>query len=109
MLSTTTIRSILRTPGQIIRQAEQTEVAALLQRADLATLNLLMLPHDQPRWRAGWPKQLNAAVEAALAAEQVCPPDGVSWADWQRGKRGPTSGGDPSSAATPPPRASTGS
>jgi hypothetical protein len=81
VLSDTTIRTIVRTHGHIIRQAEQTEVAALLQRADLATLNLLMVPHDQPRWRAGWPKQLNAAVEAALAAEQVCPPDGVSWAD----------------------------
>jgi hypothetical protein len=84
VLSDTTIRTIVRTHGHIIRQAEQTEVAALLQRADLATLNLLVVPHDQTRRRAGWPKQLNAAVEAALASEQVCPPDGVSWADWNR-------------------------
>jgi len=27
---------------------------------------------------------LNLAVDVALAAEQVCPPDGVSWADWDR-------------------------
>jgi hypothetical protein len=27
---------------------------------------------------------LNAAIEAALAAEQVRPPGGVSWADWER-------------------------
>jgi hypothetical protein len=27
---------------------------------------------------------LNAAVDAALAAEQVCPPAGVSWSDWER-------------------------
>src|SRR5262249_49992921 len=26
----------------------------------------------------------NAAVDAALAARQVCPPAGVSWADWER-------------------------
>ncbi len=84
VLSDTTIRTIVRTHGHIIRQAEQTEVAALLQRADLATLNLLVVPHHQPRRRAGWPKELNAAVEAALASEQVCPPDGVSWADWNR-------------------------
>ena len=27
--------------------------------------------------------ELNAAVEAALAAKEVCPPEGVSWADWE--------------------------
>src|SRR5262249_17467264 len=27
---------------------------------------------------------LNAAVDMALAAGQVCPPHGVSWADWNR-------------------------
>jgi hypothetical protein len=42
------------------------------------------VPHDQRRRRSGWPVELNAAVEAALAAEQVCPPEGVSWADWKR-------------------------
>ena len=42
------------------------------------------MPHEQPRRRAGWPTELNAAVDAALASKQVCPPDGVSWADWER-------------------------
>jgi hypothetical protein len=84
VLSDTTIRTIVRTHGQIIRQAEQAEVAVLLQRGDLATLDLQVVPHDQPRRQAGWPKELNAAVEAAVAAGQVRPPDGVSWTDWDR-------------------------
>ena len=42
------------------------------------------MPHDQPRRRAGWPAALNAAVDAALAREQVRPPGDVSWADWER-------------------------
>jgi hypothetical protein len=67
-----------------MRQAEQAESAVLLQRDDLATLELQVMPHDQPRRRAGWPAELNAAVETALATEQVCPPEGVSWADWDR-------------------------
>ncbi len=84
LLSDTTIRSLVRTHGQIIRQAEQVEVAALATRDDLATLNLTLVPHKQPRRRAGWPAELNAAVDAALACEQGRPPDGVSWADWER-------------------------
>lgn len=84
VLSDTTIRTLVRTHGQIIRQAEQLEVATLLQCDDLMTLTLQVVPHDRPRRRAGWPKELNAAVDMALAAGQVCPPDGVSWADWNR-------------------------
>ena len=76
MLSDTTIRTIVRSHGQIVRQAEQAEVAALLQQDDLATLDLQVVPHDQPRRRAGWPVELNKAVSTALATEQVCPPAG---------------------------------
>jgi hypothetical protein len=84
VLSDTSIRTLVRTHGQIIRQAEQTEIAALLQRDDLATPELLVVPHGQPRRRAGWPEELNAAVDAALADAQIRPPVGVSWADWER-------------------------
>ncbi|HEV2121592.1 MAG TPA: UPF0236 family protein [Chloroflexota bacterium] len=84
VLSDTTVRSLVRTHGQVIRQAEQAEVAALATRDDLASLELTLVPHEQPRRRAGWPAELNAAVDAALAHEHVCPPDGVSWADWER-------------------------
>jgi hypothetical protein len=47
-------------------------------------LDLNLVPHQQPRRRAGWPAALNAAVDAAVASEQVRPPAGVSWADWER-------------------------
>jgi hypothetical protein len=83
-LSDTMIRSLVRTHGQIIRQAEQAEVTALTTRDDLATLSLQVIPHDQPRRRVGWPAHLNAAVDAALASEQIRPPAGVAWADWER-------------------------
>ncbi len=83
LLSDTTIRSLVRTHGQIIRQAEQVEVASVT-RDDLVTLDFNLVSHEQPRRRAGWPAELNAAVDAALAWEQVRPPEGVSWADWER-------------------------
>jgi hypothetical protein len=74
VLSDTTIRSLVRTHGQIIRQAEQAEVAALATRDDGAKLNLRVVPHEQARRRVGWPAALNAAVDAALACEQARPP-----------------------------------
>jgi hypothetical protein len=76
VLSDTTIRTTVRVHGQIIQQAEQNEVAAVLLHGDLAALDLHVVPHDQPRRRAGWPVELNTAVDTALAAEHVCPPPG---------------------------------
>ena len=84
ILSDTTVRNLVRMHGQIIRRAEQAEVTALATRNDLARLDLNVVPHGQPRRHAGWPAELNAAVDAALAREQVHPPEGVSWADWER-------------------------
>ena len=84
VLSATTIRSLVRMQGQIRWQAEQAEVTALATRDNLATVDLNLVPHELPRRRAAWPAELNAAVDAALTREQVRPPDGVSWADWER-------------------------
>ncbi len=84
VLCATTIRSLVRTHGQIIRQAEQAEVAALAQRDDLATLRPQLVPVTAPRRRAGWPKELSAAVEGALAAGAERPPQGIRQADWER-------------------------
>jgi hypothetical protein len=84
ILGQTTLRSLVRRHGQLIRQAEQAEVATLAAQDVSAPLGLQLVPHDQPRRRAGWPKELNAAVDAALANEQIRPPDGVAWADWER-------------------------
>src|SRR6266498_1215388 len=51
ILAATTVRTLVRTHGQIIRQAEQAEVTALLERDDLATLPVQLLPAQQPRRR----------------------------------------------------------
>ena len=84
VLSDTTIRNLVRTHGQIIRQAEQDEIAALLAHNDLTTLRPLLIPPHQPRRRAAWPVELSAAVEAALSASATRPPAGVTAADWER-------------------------
>jgi hypothetical protein len=84
ILGETTLRSLVRTHGHVIRQAEQAESERLLAHDDLTSLQLDLVPHDQPRRRSGWPAELNGAVDAALAVEQRRPPDGVSWADWER-------------------------
>jgi len=84
VLSDTTIRNLVRAHGQIIRQAEQLEVTALATRDHLATLDLNLVAYGQMRRRAGWPAELNPVVDAALASDQVGPPEGLSWADWDR-------------------------
>jgi len=84
VLCATTIRSLVRTHGQILRQAEQAEAATLLQRDDLETLRPQLAPLTAPRRRAGWPKELSAAVDLALAAGAERPPQGITQADWER-------------------------
>jgi hypothetical protein len=53
VLSDTTVRSLVRSHGQIIRQAEQAELTTLALRDDLATQDLNVVPHGQPQRRAG--------------------------------------------------------
>ncbi len=84
ILSATTIRSLVRRHGQVMRQAEQAEAAALLAGEERLTRLPVMVPHQHAPRRAGWPSALNAAIEAALTAETIRPPAGVSWADWER-------------------------
>jgi hypothetical protein len=84
VLSDTTVRALVRAHGQIIRQAEQAEVAALLDREDLADLSPQLVPSQQPRRRAAWPLELTTAVDAALIAGAVRPPAGITAADWER-------------------------
>lgn len=84
VLSDTTVRTLVRTHGQIIRQAEAAEVSALLEHADLACLTAQLVPAAQPRRRAAWPADLTAAVDAALIAGETRPPPGVTTADWER-------------------------
>jgi hypothetical protein len=84
ILSDTTVRSLVRTHGQIIRQAEHTAVAALLARDDLAELTPQLVPSHQPRRRAAGPLELSAAVDAALIVGTTRPPTGVTSADGER-------------------------
>lgn len=84
ILAATTVRALVRTHGQIIRHAEQLDVSRLLEREDLATLTPQLLPAERPRRRAGWPTDLNAAVDAALITGATRPPPGVTQADWER-------------------------
>ena len=84
ILGETTLRSLVRRHGHVVRQAEQAEVVSLLARDAVAPVELHLLPANQRRRRAGLPAELNAAVDTALAAKEACPPQGVSWADWDR-------------------------
>lgn len=84
VLSDTTVRTLVRIHGEIIRQAEADEVTTLLEHPDLAALTPLVAPPQQPRRRAAWPAELTAAVDAALIAGQTRPPPGVTSADWER-------------------------
>lgn len=69
VLSSTTIRQLVRQHGHIIRQQEKAEVEALLQRSDLRTLQPQLVAHGAPRRQAAWPKELTATVEAALTTQ----------------------------------------
>jgi hypothetical protein len=84
MLSSTTVRRLVRAHGGLIRPAEAAEMAVLGQRSDRATLWVSLVPHRRTRHRAGWPLELSAAVDAARAREHPRPPEGVSWADGDR-------------------------
>lgn len=84
VLCSTTVRALVRQHGRLIRQAYEAEVAALLARPDLTALKPVLVAGPQPRYRAGWPEALNAAVDAALAEANPTPPPGVSAADWDR-------------------------
>jgi hypothetical protein len=81
ILSPTTMRTLVRRHGALVRVAEQEPVAASAHRADRDT-PVPLVSHATPRRRAGWPAALSSAVEAALAHERPCPPRGIAWADW---------------------------
>lgn len=86
VLCPSTVPNLVRAQGGLLRQAEQAEVAALLKHPPRSLLKPRLVPHGVARRRAGWPAELNTAVEAALEAEEVQPPKGVSVADWERGR-----------------------
>jgi hypothetical protein len=85
VVSTTEVRRLVREHGREIRAAEIAEAQALLADPErLARARAQLVPAQEPRRRAAWPKELTAAVEAALAEEAPTPPKGVRAADWER-------------------------
>ncbi len=84
MICSTEVRCLVRTHGQVIRQAEAAEVAELLERGDVSELKAQLVPAHEARRPAAWPEELSAAVEMALEAEDPEPPKGVRACDWER-------------------------
>lgn len=84
VVGTTTLRCLVRAHGLLLRQTEQAEAAALLQQDDLPRLTPQLVPATAPRRRPGWPPELSAAVDLAVAAGAERPPRGIIQADWER-------------------------
>ena len=84
LLCDTTLRTLVRQHGQLIRQVENAQVEALLLCPHLEEVAPFLVSAKEPRRRAGWPAEMCAAVDAALIAGEARPPEGVSLADWER-------------------------
>jgi hypothetical protein len=84
VISTTPVRRWVQQHGQLIRQAEQAEVQALLKHERLSDWQAHLVPLQPPRRPAAWDQTLNEAVEQALAQPNQSPPAGVSASDWER-------------------------
>ena len=85
VISTSQVRSLVREHGGEVRTAEAQEVAELLADPQrLARARARLVSSQTPRRKAAWPRECDAAVEAALSAEQPTPPAGVTRADWER-------------------------
>jgi hypothetical protein len=84
VLSATTLRTLVRRHGMLVRAAAREAMAAPARPAGGNQAVVSLLPHATPCRRAGWPAALSRAAEAALAHAHPCPPRGISWADWAR-------------------------
>lgn len=83
-MSETHVRRWVCRHGQVIRQAEQAEVESLEQRDSLAGWPAQLSAASEPRRPPAWARELNQAVEEALAQPEPQPPDGISFSDWER-------------------------
>src|SRR5256884_1268060 len=84
VISTTQVRRGVQHHGQLIRQAEQAEVQALLKHERLSDWQAHLAPLQAPRRPTAWDQTLNEAVEQALAQLEPVAPAGVSASDWER-------------------------
>jgi hypothetical protein len=78
------VRRWVQHHGQLIRQAEQVEVQALLEHESLSDWQACLASLQAPRRSAAWDQSLNEAVGHALAQPEQSPPTGVSAGDWER-------------------------
>ena len=81
VISTTQVRRWVQHHGQLIRQAEQAEVQALLKHERLSDWQAHLAPLQAPRRPTAWDQTLNEAVEQALAQLEPVAPAGVSASD----------------------------
>jgi hypothetical protein len=85
VLSEREVPVLVREHAQELRAAEAGEIAALRADPEQAqTVRPNLAPRAEPRRQAAWPAELNAAVEAALGAEAVEPPEGIAPSVWAR-------------------------
>jgi hypothetical protein len=84
MICATEVRRLVRQHGEVIRQAEVTEVEELLKCENLSGLKAQLVPSRDARRPAAWPEELTEAVESALETENPQPPEGVKDCDWER-------------------------
>lgn len=84
VISTTQVRRWVQHHGQLIRQAEQAEVQALLEDERPSSWQAQLVPLQASRRPAAWEQTLNDLVEQALSSPEPVAPVGVSASDWER-------------------------
>jgi hypothetical protein len=85
VLSEREVPALARQHANELRAAEAEEIAALRAHPEAARgARPQFAPLGETRRQAAWPAELNAAVEAALAAERAEPPEGIAPAVWRR-------------------------
>jgi hypothetical protein len=106
LLGATTLRTLVRTHGDRVRDLECTEAVHVLSYPG-GGKQLGGVPLERPRRHPGWPAELSAAVEAALADDDRQPPAGMTRADWEQ-VRGARPGAHHSPGQLTPARAARG-
>lgn len=84
IVSETQMRRLVAHHGQLIREAEQTEIRELSSRKDLDGLSARLVTVKEVRHPAAWKPAMDDAVKAALDQSNSGSPDGVSQGDWER-------------------------
>jgi hypothetical protein len=84
IVAETQLRRWVGRHGLLIREAEKAEVEKLEQLPNLEGLQAQLHPSKKIRRPAAWAKELNEAIEMALAQPDATPPKGVTSSDWEQ-------------------------